>query len=100
MRSDLDIKCHKDKPGGDGDIIPEDGSAVASDGGAGGGRGGVAVRRGVGAEHAARRQPGGTPQSGMFRKKPHLIAWTGENIYMPYSRFESVMKDTSDGGVS
>ena len=79
MRSDLDNKCSGQKPGSDGDIIPEDGgSSDAGDCGSGSGRGAVAVRGGLGAEYAARRQSGGTPQSGMFRKRLHLMAWKGE----------------------
>ena len=62
-------------PGSDGDI-PENGdAAVAGDGGAGRGGGVVAVRRGVWAEHAAGRQPGGAAQSGTFRRRLHSMTW-------------------------
>ena len=46
------------------------GEAVGGgEGGPGGGCGALAVRGGLGAEHAARRQPGGAPQSGKIQKE-------------------------------
>ena len=69
MSCDLSGKCLNDKPGND---IPENGgSADAGDSGAGGGCGAVAVRGGLGAEHAARRQPG---QQSTSRLKKELYS--------------------------
>ena len=59
--------------GGKFECFPENDQdeADAGDGGAGRCGGAVAVRRGLGAEHAARRQPGGAAQSGTFTKRLH-----------------------------
>ena len=74
------IRKAKNKPGSFGgkfECFPESDQDEADSGDRGAGRcgGAVAVRRGLGAEHAARRQPGGAAQSGTFRQRLHSMMW-------------------------